>query len=434
MSERYFDHKGNRIQSGRQLQRTPPPHVDVVRHLNFCIEDDEDQVEPQQNLEAGSREQSHPDEKGMFVFNCPETRTETSPEPLYPDSMLRGMKGYQPLPGDLEFLKKMKEEKLIGKLQGDLEEVQRALKKEMAALKQACATWDVAHAELNKFPSCEELAEWVTVVLQMTSPTLDLTDLDAKSLLALVTEKNVLKATDEKRVELACLEKMVEDKRKEEAKDRGQLEKRIASEQLKIHGMMSQVSDLTRELAQEEEAYKVLQMQIKTHREIKEEEAAETTSGELRGRNRRQERKKEKLQDPTNQSKSTRSKRTENQATLKEDRASKSTNETPSATKQTKQKSEDKSVKAAKGPQKKVEEQEVPVQAVRGRRKAPAAAQAAAPAPKNQSKVKPVEARSASRPAAPSRSRRKAAAAPPGAGEEAQNAGLRRSKRIASRS
>ena len=43
------DQKGNRILSGRQLQRTPPPHVDVVRHLDFCTEDNEDQVEPQQN-------------------------------------------------------------------------------------------------------------------------------------------------------------------------------------------------------------------------------------------------------------------------------------------------------------------------------------------------------------------------------------------------
>ncbi|XP_062236947.1 fibrinogen- and Ig-binding protein isoform X2 [Platichthys flesus] len=423
MSERQFDHKGNRIPSGRQLQRTPPRHVDVVRHLSFCAEDNEDEVEPQQNMEAGSREESNPDEKGMFDINNPETRTENSPEHLYPDSMLRGMKGYQPLPGDLEFIRKVTEEKLIGKLQGNLEEAQRALKKEMAALKQACATRDVAHAELNKFPSCEELAEWVTVVLQMTSPTLDLTDLDAKSLLALVTEKNVLRATDEKRVELACLEKMVEDKRKEEAKERGQLEKRIASQQRKIHGMMSQVSDLTRELAQEE-------MQIKTHRETKEKEAVKTTSGELQGRNRRLERKKEKLQDPTNQRKSTRSKRTENQATLKEDRASKSTNEAPSATKQTKQKSEDKSVK---GPKKKVEEQEVPVQAVRGRRKPPPAALATAPA-KNQSKVKSAEVQSALQPAAPSRCRRKAAVAPPGAGEEAQNAGPRRSKRLASKS
>nr|XP_019959672.1 PREDICTED: uncharacterized protein LOC109640227 [Paralichthys olivaceus] len=425
MSARHFDHQGNRIPSGRQLPRTPP-HVDVVRHLNFCVEDHEDQEEPPQNMAGGSRGQSNTDEKGMFDFNTPETKTENTPEPSYPDSMLRGMKGYQPLPGDLDFIKKMKEEKLMGKLQEDLGEVQRLLKKEKMALKLACASRDVAHAELNKFPSCDELAEWVTVVLRMTSPLLDLTDLDAKSLLAAVTEKNVRRATDEKRVELARLEKMVEDKRKEESKEKGRLEKRIASKQLKIQGMMNQLSVLKCELAQEE-------MQIKSRREIKEKEAAETTSEELQGSNHRQERNKKKLQDKKNQSKPTRSKRTDNQATLKEDRASKNTNETPSATKQTRQKSEDKSVKAAKAPQKKVGEQEEPVQAVRGSRK-PTAATHAAPPSKIQSKVKPVEAQSASQPAAPSRSRTKAAAAPSDAGEKAQNTGLRRSKRIASRS
>ena len=111
--------------------------------------------------------------------------------------------------------------------------------------------------------------------------------------------------------------------------------------------------------------------------------------GNFKGGIRRQERKKEKLQDPTKQSKSTKSKRTEG-------RASKSTDETPSVTRQTKQESETKSVRAAKGSQKKGEEQKVPVQAVRGRRKPPGAAQAAAPAPKNQSNVEPVEVQSAS--------------------------------------
>ncbi len=34
-----------------------------------------------------------------------------------PDSMLKGMKGYQLTPGDLEFIEKMKQEKLIKELQ-----------------------------------------------------------------------------------------------------------------------------------------------------------------------------------------------------------------------------------------------------------------------------------------------------------------------------
>ena len=46
------DMEENRILSGWQLPRTPPPHVDIVKHLDFCTEDNEDQVEPQQNTEV----------------------------------------------------------------------------------------------------------------------------------------------------------------------------------------------------------------------------------------------------------------------------------------------------------------------------------------------------------------------------------------------
>lgn len=38
-------------------------------------------------------------------------------EPDEPNSMLKGMKGYELTAGDLEFIKKMKEEKLIKKYQ-----------------------------------------------------------------------------------------------------------------------------------------------------------------------------------------------------------------------------------------------------------------------------------------------------------------------------
>lgn len=38
-------------------------------------------------------------------------------EPVDPNSMLKGMKGYQLTQRDLEFIEKMKEEKLIKKLQ-----------------------------------------------------------------------------------------------------------------------------------------------------------------------------------------------------------------------------------------------------------------------------------------------------------------------------
>lgn len=206
-----------------------------------------------------------------------------------------------------------------------------------------------------------------------------------------------------------------------------------------------------------QEVYKALQLQIKTQEEITVE--AEETSEKLQEAKSQvkhggKERKKvvrfrEEIQDTTNQSESTRSKRTDHkrdrQASLKDHHVSKNTNETlkTSATKQTKQNSEAvtekpaKSVKAARGPQKNNEEQESnsqeSVRAVRGRRKLPGTAQTTATQPKNPGKVKSVRAQSTSQQAAPSHSRKKAAVAPDDAGEEAQNTGLRRSKRIASR-
>ncbi|KAM7375298.1 hypothetical protein PAMA_014410 [Pampus argenteus] len=148
--------------------------------------------------------------------------------------------------------------------QGDLDEVQRLLKKETMALELTLASREKAQAELNKFPSCEELTEWVKVVLKMTSPSTEVSDLDTKSLLAMVTKENVDKAVEEKKNKLAQMEKMVANKKKKEAKERGQLEKKNANEQLKTRGLMSQLADLKSELAQQEEAHKALQMQKKT--------------------------------------------------------------------------------------------------------------------------------------------------------------------------
>ncbi|XP_044044509.1 uncharacterized protein si:dkeyp-34c12.1 [Siniperca chuatsi] len=459
MTDRYFDilrdsgHTGNYIPSGRQLPRTPPL-MDVKRHLDFCNDDpNEEWEEPPQNMEAGAKGQDN-NQNRTFDFNTAETKTEHIFEPNDPNSMLKGMKGYQLTPTDLEFIKKMKEEKLIKKLQRDLEEVQRLLKKETMTAELVHASREKAQAELKKFPSCEELTEWVKVVLKMTSklPLTEIIDLDDKSLLAMVTKENLQRAMHEKRIELTRMEKMVANKREREAKERGQLEKQIASEQLKIQGLMSQLSDLKSELAQQEEAIKALEMQINSQEapeiQVKAEEA--DTSEELQAtksmvKRRGKERKKavkstEKLQDTTNQSKSTKSKHTDNktdsQTTVKDEHANKNTSETLT----TKQKSRaaaerlTKSVKAAKEPQKKVEEQQSNPQksvlAARGRRKPPATTQTVASQLKNQSKVKTGEAQSTSQQAAPSRSRQKAA---DDAVEEAPNAGLRRSKRIASR-
>ncbi|XP_042260941.1 uncharacterized protein LOC121892153 isoform X1 [Thunnus maccoyii] len=471
MSGRYFEisrencNFGNYIPSGRQLPRTPPL-TDVKRHLDFGGEDpNNDCAELQQNVEAGSGDQDDPNR--TFDLNTHDAKPvclENIFKPDDPKSLLKGMKGYSLTAGDLEFIEKMKEEKLIKKLQGDLEDVQRLLKKETMALELTLACREKALAELNKFPSCEELTEWVKVVLKMTSPLSELSDLDAKSLLTMVTKENVQKAVEEKRIGLTHMEKMLANKKKEEAEERGQLEKQIANEQLKVQGLMSQLSDLKSELAQQkiinlilQEAYEALQMQINIQ-EVKEskgdtlEELQVSKTRVKRGK----ERKKavtptERLQDATNQSQPTGMNsssqqtviETDNQTSLKDD-AHMNTNESmkTSTKEQTKPKSgvekPTKSVKAARGPQKKAEEQESnskeSVKAVRGRRQPAGPSKTAAPQPKNQSKVKAGERQSTSQQAASShRSRNKVAVAADNAGEEAQNVGLRRSKRIASR-
>ncbi|KAG7501489.1 hypothetical protein JOB18_000643 [Solea senegalensis] len=402
--------------------------MDVTKRLDFSGEDLSLDHEP--NMEAVPKEKKDTDKRRTFDLDATETKT----EPACTDSMLKGMKGYEPTPADLEFINKMKEEKLLKHMQEELLEVQRLLKREEMALELACASRDKVKAELNKFPSCEELSEWIMVVLKITRPLLDLTDLDTKDLLALVTEEDVQTAMDETRYQIKQKERILTNRRKNEAKGNGRLEKVIATEQLKIQKMMTQLSDLTSELARQEEIYKALQTQIETSKGNKVEAKVEDTSEvKSEGKQQRKPRKKtkEKLPDAKNERKSNRSKRadvkTENQA-VKDD-----TNETPLTTPSTTVQTKSRSLKAAKGPQRKVQEQEAKsqesVQAVRGRPK---------PA---ETKVKSVDVQS-SKPlqAAPSRRRGKAAvaaAAPPPPprddGEEAQSAGLRRSKRIANK-
>lgn len=66
--------------------------------------------------------------------------------------------------------------------------------------------------ESSQFPACAELTEWVKVVLKTTLPSADLTGLDPKGLLALVTKEDAQRVVDEKKVELAGMERMVEAK------------------------------------------------------------------------------------------------------------------------------------------------------------------------------------------------------------------------------
>ncbi|XP_037617332.1 uncharacterized protein si:dkeyp-34c12.1 isoform X2 [Sebastes umbrosus] len=361
----------NYIPSGRQLPRTPPL-MSVKKELDFCNDDSNvDCEEPEQNIEADSRDQGDNNPNTTFDFNTIRTKK----EPDEPNSMLKGMKGYQLTPTDLEFIEKMKAEKHIKRLQ---------------------------------LPSCEDLTEWVKVVLEMTSPSTELTGLDAESLLALVTEENIQRATEEKRFKLARMKSMEANKREKEAKERGQLEKLIAGEQLKIHGLMSQLSDLKSEVAQQQETYKALEMQISTQ------EAPEIPAEEVDT--------SEELQAAKTQAKGRGKGRTKTvKFSLKTKQKSGAAVEKPM-----------KSVKEARGPQKKVEEQESnsqeSVQAVRGRRKPPGPAQ-----PENQSHVKAGKAPSTSQQAAPSQGKKGAATTAGDAGEEAQSTVLRRSKRIASR-
>ncbi|KAM8722954.1 uncharacterized protein AB9X84_005427 isoform 2-T2 [Acanthopagrus schlegelii] len=394
---------GNYIPVGRQLPRTPPL-TDVIKHLDFCSAD-----EDCENMEAGFRDLD--EENRMFDFSTPEAKKEHASQPDEPNAMLKGMKGYQLTPSDLEFIKKMQQEKLLKKLQSDLEEVQKSLKKEMMAAELVYASREKAQAELKKFPSCEEIADWVKVVLKVTSPLAELEDVDTKSLLAMVTKEDVQRVVDDKRIELARMEKMVANKRKKDSKEREKLERQITSEQVKIQGLMSQLSDLKSELAQQEINTQEAP-EIKAEAETSEEQAAK---GQVQHRGK--ERKK-----ATNQTKSTRSTLTDAETSEKDDHANKSAGETVKTKLKTGAAATEKQAKSARGPQKKVEETESkpqePEQIVRGRRKPARAPQTSQP--KNHSQVKTEE-------AASSRRGQKAGV------DEGQGAGLRRSKRIASR-
>ncbi|TDG96333.1 hypothetical protein EPR50_G00239060 [Perca flavescens] len=433
------------IPSGRQLPRTPPL-PNVTKHLTFCDEDLNEDTEPQLKMEADTRDQDGNNQNATFAFNKTGTKKENLSEPCDPNSMLKGMKGYLLTPSDLEFIEKMEKDKLVKKLQQDLEKVQRLLQNEMMSLELVCASRVQAQAVLENLPSCEDLTEWVKVALNMTSPSTDLTNLDSKSLLAMVTKENLQGVADKKGLELTRMKKMLANKKKKEAQERGQLEKQIASERLKIQGLMSQLSDLKSELSQQKEAYKDLELQIKTKDspEIKAEEA--DTSEELQAAKRRGKgttqavKSTENLQGTKKQSRSTRSKPTDgkmdSRTSVEDDRADKNTSETLKTKRTPGAAAEEptKSVKEARGPQKNGEKRESNSQeSVGGRRKPARPARTTASRVKNQSHVKTGESHSTSQQAAPSQGRKQAAVAAGDAAEEARNTVLRRSKRIASR-
>lgn len=63
-----------------------------------------------------------------------------------------------------------------------------------------------------QLPTCGELSEWVKVVLETTLPSAELTDLDPKCLLAMVTKEDVQRVVDGKKTGLARMKKTVENK------------------------------------------------------------------------------------------------------------------------------------------------------------------------------------------------------------------------------
>ncbi|XP_024144735.2 uncharacterized protein LOC118597872 isoform X1 [Oryzias melastigma] len=241
---------GNDIPSGRQLPRTPPMR-DVKRILDFA-DPEVDFETPQQNEESNTR--SAHAQNGSGPGLDPDSQTANS------HSMLKGMKGYQLTQSDLDFLRRMEEEKLIRKLQGDLKELQKMLRDERKELEQAHVSVETEQAEINKFPSRDQLSEWIRLVLQMTSPTSEFADTDVKSLLAMVTVKDVHKVVTLKKRGLAQMRKSLSKKRKKEAEERGKLEKEIASQefvfsQMKIQGLMRELSELKSELSQREASF-----------------------------------------------------------------------------------------------------------------------------------------------------------------------------------
>ncbi|XP_034072995.1 proteoglycan 4 isoform X2 [Gymnodraco acuticeps] len=352
----------NDIPAGRQLLRTPPMTV-VKQQLHFCNEDSsEEQVEPQLDMEADTAVEDGNDQNATFNAIVPKT------EPEEPNTMLKGMKGCQLTQNDLEFMEKIKEDKLIKQLQGDLKE----------------------------HPSCEDLMEWVKKVLSMTSPSTQLADLDLDCFLDTVTKETVQKATEEKRIEIPRMENMVANKKKREAKERGQLEQNVASQQLKVHGLMSQMSNLICELSQEEDAYKALEIRMNTQEAAAGMEADKVVV-------------KEEPQDPKVQAK-TRGKGRLKAVTFQDQAKIKTKSRRKLADGKTESGKHDKekptkAVKESKGPQKRVQKQEASsqeaLQSVGGRRKKPAAT-------KPKSGVKTEEAPSTTRREAPSTTRREA--------------------------
>lgn len=64
----------------------------------------------------------------------------------------------------------------------------------------------------SQLPTPEELTEWATAVLKTTQPSAPLTDVDTRSLLAMLTKEGVRRVLKKKMAELVQMAQMVENK------------------------------------------------------------------------------------------------------------------------------------------------------------------------------------------------------------------------------
>ncbi|XP_077577996.1 uncharacterized protein LOC144199960 [Stigmatopora nigra] len=231
------------IPTGRQLPRTPPL-AEGKKRLVFKREDQERNSVPFHHLNEGG-EGCHPDPK-LRISGTIAGDT---------DSLLTGMKGYQLTAGDLDFMKKMLVDKQKKKLQGELEVVKNTIQREQKALDVTLVLRENVQTDLEKFPSSSDLVELLKQVLEIVSPSVQALELDARSLLTMVTKEDVEKALSQKKKAICCMEKE-KGWRKENSVEKVQLESQLSDEQIAMQGLTRELSELQSKLAQQQKVKK----------------------------------------------------------------------------------------------------------------------------------------------------------------------------------
>ncbi|XP_077455185.1 uncharacterized protein LOC144073317 isoform X2 [Stigmatopora argus] len=232
------------IPTGQQLPRTPPL-AEVKKGLGFKKEDQERSSVPFHHLNEGG-EGCHPNPRLSI----------SGPSSGHTDSLLTGMKGYRLTAGDLDFMKKMLLDKQTKQLQGELEVVKNTIQREQKALDVTLVLRENVQTDLEKFPSSSELVELLKQVLEIVSPSVQALELDARSLLTMVTKEDVEKALSQKKKAICCMEKE-KAWRKENSVEKVQLESQLSDEQIAIEGLMRELSELQSKLAQQQVKKKI---------------------------------------------------------------------------------------------------------------------------------------------------------------------------------